>query len=280
MRRTPNTYLAGINPVSPMNDLRITLVQTEISWCDPAENRRRLTDRLAELVGTTDLVVLPEMFTTGFTMEPGPVAEPMGGPSMRWMQARAAALGAVVTGSLVIEEGGFYYNRLIWMRSDGTHAAYDKRHLFAMAGEGDRYVAGRERLIVDYKGWRICPLVCYDLRFPVWARNTDAYDLLIYTANWPSKRRAQWRTLLNARAIENQAYVVGVNRVGTDNNGYHYSGDSLVASPGEAGELYHVEQSESVDTVLLPGADLVEIRTRLPFLTDRDTFTLPEVPGF
>jgi len=214
-----------------MNPLKVTLLQAKIAWQDPAANLTHYAGML-ENIGPTDLIILPEMFTTGFTMDPATNAETMGGTAVRWMAERAKAHQAVVTGSLVIEEAGEYYNRLIWMRPDGTCATYNKRHLFAMAGEHEHYVAGRERLVVELNGWRICPMVCYDLRFPVWARNDDAYDLLIYTANWPNRRSYDWNTLLKARAIENQCYVVAVNRVGTDANGHEYNGDSCVIDPG------------------------------------------------
>ena len=208
-------------------DLNITLVQSDLHWHDQDVNRDMFSQKIESLSEDTDLIILPEMFTTGFTMEAEQYAEEMDGATLQWMKKMSHKTQAVITGSIIIKEGGSYFNRLIWMRSDGTYDTYDKRHLFAMAGEHEHYTAGQSRLIIDIEGWRICPLVCYDLRFPVWARNNDEYDVLIYTANWPSMRAAHWNKLLVARAIENQSYVAGVNRVGTDGKGYPYDGDSL-----------------------------------------------------
>jgi predicted amidohydrolase len=255
-----------------MTDLKVTLLQTVIEWENPAANLRHYTELMAQIDGPTDLIILPEMFTTGFTMNPYSNAESMDGPGMRWLAEQSAERDAVITGSLVIEAAGKYYNRLIWMTPEGAYQTYDKRHLFAMAGEHKHYEAGEKRLVVEYKGWRICPMVCYDLRFPVWARNNDAYDLLIYTANWPEKRSYDWRTLLKARAIENQCYTIGVNRVGTDANGHRYNGDSCVIDPGWRYTLYEVEEEEAVHTEILSAVHLQEVRQRLPFLQDRDGF--------
>ena len=257
-----------------MTDLHVTLLQSSIVWHDPSANLRHYAGMMATIEGATDLIILPEMFTTGFTMEPALHPETMGGTAMLWMKVQAAKYQAAVVGSLVMEEEGKYYNRLIWMNPDGSYHTYDKRHRFAMAGEHEHYEAGRERLIVDYRGWRICPLICYDLRFPVWARNQNDYDLLIYTANWPDKRSYDWRTLLKARAIENQCYVAAVNRVGTDANGYAYNGDSCVIDPGWRHTLYHVEKVEAVHTETLSAAHLQEVRKRLPFLRDGDDFQI------
>lgn len=257
-----------------MNDLRITLVQSRIAWESPSANLTRYEELLDEHATPTDLIILPEMFTTGFTMRAAENAEPMDGPAVRWMKDQAARRAAVVTGSLIVEEGGNYFNRLIWMRPDGTFATYDKRHRFAMAGEHEHYEAGTERLIVELKGWKICPLICYDLRFPVWARNDDAYDLLIYTANWPNKRAYDWNTLLKARAVENQCYVAAVNRVGEDANGHAYNGDSCVIDPGWRHTLWHREKEETVHTQILSRSHLAEVRSKLPFLVDRDRFTI------
>ncbi|MEM6769574.1 MAG: amidohydrolase [Bacteroidota bacterium] len=255
-----------------MPPLNITLLQTTITWEDPAANLAHYEGLLRGLEAT-DLIILPEMFTTGFTMDPGPYDEKMDGPAMRWMHQLAERHQAAVVGSLIIEEAGQFYNRLVWMAPDGTYQTYDKRHLFAMAGEHEHYAAGTERLIVEYKGWRICPMICYDLRFPVWARNDDAYDFLIYTANWPNKRAYDWKTLLKARAIENQCYVAAVNRVGTDANGHEYNGDSCVIDPGWRKTLWHADSgAEVVQTLILSKEHLLEVRQRLPFLQDRDRF--------
>ncbi|TXF90115.1 amidohydrolase [Neolewinella aurantiaca] len=257
-----------------MTDLTVTLLQTNIVWQNPEANLSHYAEQIASIGQATDLIVLPEMFTTGFTMDPANNAEAMEGPAMQWMAEQATATGAVVTGSLVIEDEGKYYNRLIWMKPDGTYLMYNKRHLFAMAGEHEHYAAGAERLVVEYKGWRICPLVCYDLRFPVWSRNDGAYDLLIYTANWPEKRAYDWNTLLKARAVENQCYTIGVNRVGEDANGHRYNGDSCVIDPGWRKTLFHVEKKETVHSEVLSAAHLAEVRAKLPFLMDRDGFTV------
>ena len=257
-----------------MQDLNLTVVQTPIDWQDKSANLARLDNLLEDLRGRTDLILLPEMFTTGFTMDPAPFAEPPGGPTYAWMAERAAETGAVVAGSLIVADDGVYYNRFVWMRPDGTHAAYDKRHLFAMAGEDAHYARGRERLVVELKGWRVCPLVCYDLRFPVWARNDDAYDLLVYVANWPDKRSYDWRTLLAARAIENQCFVAGVNRVGDDPNGHHYRGDSCVIDPGWRQVLWQQAEETAVHTETLPADHLHRVRQTLPFQLDRDAFTI------
>jgi len=256
-----------------MQNLRTSLVQTRLEWHQPVTNRERMDALLAPLEGQTDLIVLPEMFTTGFTMSPSEVAEPMQGPTLEWMRARAGALGAAICGSLVVEDEG-YRNRMLFVTPDGEVQYYDKRHLFRMANEHEYYVAGAQRCIIEYKGWRILPQVCYDLRFPVWCRNRDDYDVMICVANWPSPRRHAWRTLLQARAIENQSYVVGVNRVGEDGKGLEYSGDSLLVDfkgqpllDGPAGEPY-------VKTGLLNGEALQQFRRTFPAWQDADTFDL------
>jgi len=207
-------------------------------------------------------------------MNPADNAETMDGPAMAWLAKQAEKTQAAITGTLVIEENDKYYNRLIWMMPNGTYQTYNKRHLFAMAGEHEYYEPGTDRLVVEYKGWRICPLICYDLRFPVWARNDDAYDLLIYTANWPDRRAYDWRTLLKARAIENQCYTIGVNRVGMDANGLVYNGDSCIIDPGWLRTIYHIEREEAIHTERLSFQHLTEVRSKLPFLTDRDDFAV------
>ncbi len=268
----PNHFALGIY-LGPMKSLRITTVQAPLEWEAPEANRSAFAKWLAPLAGKTDLVILPEMWTTGFTMNAAAVAEPMDGPSVGWMRQQAARLDAVVTGSLVIEEGGRYYNRLIWMPPDGQLQYYDKRHLFTLAGEHRVYTAGTRRLVVEWRGWRICPLICYDLRFPVWSRNTEDFDLLVYVANWPEPRRRHWQQLLIARAIENQCFVAGVNRVGLDPNGHEYSGDTTIVD--YRGEVeHHVEEVEDVFTLSLDREDMLHYRQRFNFLADRDRFTL------
>lgn len=259
------------------NTLRVTLVQAQLAWHDTQANQRTFERLLAGLAGQTDLVVLPEMFTTGFTMAATEVAEPADGPSVEWMRAMAAKLDAVITGSIVTRDGGRHFNRLIWMRPDGSHDAYDKRHLFRMAHEDEHYSPGARKLIVELKGWKICPMVCYDLRFPVWSRNRiggDAgYDVLLYVANWPERRRHAWQTLLKARAIENLCYCIGVNRVGKDGNEINYTGDSaaidFLGQPMTA-----PSESEFVLTTTLDKAALDAFRGKFPAHLDADDFDL------
>lgn len=260
-----------------MSALNVTLVQADLVWHDPEANRRRFQAHFGALAGKTDLVVLPEMFTTGFTMEAESVAEPANGPTVAWMREQAAALGAVITGSIATQDGDSYYNRLVWMRPDGTHEIYDKRHLFRMAHEQDHYQAGSRRRVVELKGWRILPLVCYDLRFPVWSRNKigsdDGYDVLLYVANWPERRRYPWQTLIKARAIENLSYCIAVNRVGRDGTGVNYTGDS--AAIDYLGQpMTSASEQEFVATVTLDKAALDGFRTKFPAHLDADEFQL------
>jgi omega-amidase len=263
-----------------MTSLRVSLVQGATRWHDAPANRDYYASLVRPLRDYTDLVVLPETFLSGFTNETLANAETMDGAGLRWMRDLAREVGAVVCGSLVVREGGLCMNRLVWMRPDGTLAQYDKRHLFRMAKEHERYAGGSERLIVELNGWRICPLVCYDLRFPVWSRNRhDAlaqrfdYDLLVYVANWPSARRHPWQTLLRARAIENLACCVGVNRVGVDGNGLHYAGDS-VALDFVGQPLVELGAQEQVVTVMFDPAALAAHRERFPAWMDADAFTI------
>lgn len=258
-----------------MPDLRVSLVQTELVWHDAVANRAALDRLLAPLEGRTDVVVLPEMFTSGFTMDPAAIAELPNGDTPTWLADQAARLGAAVTGSIVASEHGRYVNRLLWMTPDGGAAHYDKRHLFRMAREDEHYAAGSRRLVVEWRGWKVCPLVCYDLRFPVWSRNLahDLYDLLLYVANWPAARRSAWRALLPARAIENLAYCIGVNRVGADAAGIEHSGDSaaydyLGRSLLDCGGGMHVE------TVTLGRRSLDAYREKFPAHLDADEFEL------
>lgn len=254
-----------------MQALRITLIQADLIWESPSQNRAAFDQFLRQVKGPTDLVILPEMFTTGFTMEPALLAEAMDGPTIQWMQQWAQTLNAVVTGSLIIEEDGHYLNRLIWMPPSGELQSYDKRHLFTLAGEQHHYSAGQERLLVEWRGWRIFPLICYDLRFPVWSRNTLNYDLLVYVANFPDKRSFAWRTLLQARAIENQAYTIGVNRVGTDGNGHYYGGDTcLLDFAGRP--LLHMAAYPQVQTITIDHQAQQTFRQKLAFLPDQDSF--------
>ena len=261
-----------------MQDLKISAIQTLPSWGDRESNLHRL-DTLLEGSPVVDLLVLPEMFNTGFIVEPAPVAEQMDGPTVRWMASRASAFDCIVTGSLIIEDRGKYYNRLIWMPPDGHFVHYDKRHLFRMAGEDQRFSMGIKKLIVEVKGWKVCPLVCYDLRFPVWSKNTivdgrHAYDLLIYAANWPEARRHAWRSLLLARAVENQAYVIGLNRVGEDGTGIGHTGDSAVIDPRGGTLVSFPPGEEKVETFSLDMHELIKIREQFRVGLDWDDFAI------
>ncbi|MFI5152603.1 MAG: nitrilase family protein [Chitinophagales bacterium] len=267
-----------------MSTLTVSGIQSDLIWEDKAANLRKLGDQIVSLKDKTELIILPEMFSTGFVVEPAGLAEKMDGPSLDWMKKLSNENRVILTGSLIIEDGGKYHNRLIWMMPNGQYGYYDKRHLFAFAGEDERYSAGNKRLIASVKGWKINLLVCYDLRFPVWARQGTApenaesssdleYDLLIYVANWPSKRIHAWKILLMARAIENQAYVVGVNRVGTDGFQNYHTGDSMVIDPfGQS--IYHAPEKEDLFTCTLDKNKLVEARSKFPFWKDRDHFLI------
>ena len=264
-----------------MEDLRISLVQADTVWHDPAANRAMYGELVAPLAGRTDLVLLPETFTSGFSNEALASAEDMQGPTVAWIRDQARRLDAVVTGSVQIRDGQGVYNRLLWATPDGGLEHYDKRHLFRMAKEHERYAAGRERITVELKGWRVCPLVCYDLRFPVFIRNRYGveaperfdYDLLLFVANWPSPRRYAWQTLLRARAIENLSYVAAVNRVGTDGNGHPYSGDS-VALDFLGQPLLEFGAQPQVATTTLSATALAAHRERFPAQLDADRFDL------
>ena len=256
------------------NELNIVGIQADLSWENPAENRAFFEEQINSLSENTDLVVLPEMFTTGFTMNPEKVAEKMDGETIAWMQKMASEKQAAITGSLVIEDDNKYYNRLVFVHPSGKIETYDKRHSFTLAGEDKVYNSGDKILIVNYKGWRICPLICYDLRFPVWARNTENYDLLIFMANWPVTRIKAWDTLLKARAIENMSYAIGINRTGKDANNYEYSGNSLVIDYlGE--ELAALSKNQvGILKATFVKSDQKKIREKLGFLNDRDFFKI------
>jgi predicted amidohydrolase len=279
-----------------MSTLTVTTIQADLQWEDKPANLRRLEEQIDGIGTPTELVILPEMFPTGFSMRPELFAERMDGPTLSWMRSVAARKKIILTGSLIIEEDGSYFNRLIWMLPTGQHGCYDKRHRFAYAGEDAHYTAGQKRLVASVKGWKVLLLVCYDLRFPVWSRQQPAepaealakagpspsaaetstqvgleYDLIVYVANWPERRSHAWTTLLQARAIENQSYVVGVNRVGVDGNQIAHSGDSMIIDPlGEI--LYHASPTEEVFTLTLEKEQLTTIRERFPFWRDADHF--------
>ena len=255
-------------------DLRVTIVQSELHWQDAEANRSMFSEKLAAAAPATDLIVLPEMFTTGFSMNVAGLAEEAEGTTLDWMRQEAQKHKAVITGSVMVQEGDSYFNRLYWVRPDGSYAKYDKKHLFRMAKEHHTYKPGQERLVVELNGWNICPLVCYDLRFPVWSRNSNnAYDLLLYVANWPKVRNQPWRILLQARAIENLAYVVGVNRVGTDGNNHPYSGDSAIIHP-KGHHLLETSEVEGIYTLTLSKKELEDFREAFPAHLDADVFKL------
>jgi omega-amidase len=264
-----------------MKNLRVSLVQGETRWHDPAGNRAYYADLIEPLHNITDLVILPETFTSGFSNDAIGDAETMEGPTLDWMRERADSIDAAICGSVQIRADEGVFNRLLFVKPDGEFHFYDKRHLFRYAREHERYAAGRDRLTLDWKGWRICPQVCYDLRFPVFSRNRFNveregmldYDLLIYVANWPSARSYAWKTLLRARAIENLCFVAGVNRVGTDGNGLNYSGDSAIID-FMGHPLSEATDEEVVSTTLLQAAPLIAHRDHFPAMLDADSFEL------
>jgi omega-amidase len=294
-------FLCEKHYFAPMSTLTVTTIQPDLQWEDKPANLRRLEEKIDGIGEHTELVVLPEMFSTGFSMRPESFAEQMDGPTIGWMRSVAARKKVILTGSLIIEEDGNYFNRLVWMLPTGQYGCYDKRHRFAYAGEDDHYTAGQKRLVASVKGWKVLLQICYDLRFPVWSRQQSAesapdappaaakaaetqpgspetpakpnleYDLIIYVANWPERRSHAWKTLLQARAIENQSYVVGVNRVGDDGNKIAHTGDSMIIDPlGEV--LYHAASKEEVFTMTLEKQHLETIRERFPFWRDADHF--------
>jgi len=262
------------------DNLRITIVQSKLYWEDKDKNLEMFNKSLSGLKGKTDLIVLPEMFTTGFTMNTKALAESTPGLTLEWMQQKAAESDATITGSMIAEESGNYFNRLLWVNPDGSWEKYDKRHLFTMVGEDQYFAAGTERLVVNFKGWKIMPLVCYDLRFPVWARNRKQkdgqaeFDVMIYVANWPEVRKQPWKKLLLARAIENQTFVVGVNRVGLDRNGIAYSGDSSLIDPYGEYIAECTVGEEHILTTTINYKSLSNFRKKFPVIDDGDGFEI------
>ena len=273
-----------------MSTLTFSLIQTHLHWENKPANLQVLEEKIMGIAVKTEIVVLPEMFSTGFSMRPEELAETMEGETLQWMKRVAAQKKVILAGSVIIKEEAAdgltnYYNRLIWMLPNGNYGVYDKRHRFAYAGEDDHYTAGSKRLIASVKGWKINLLVCYDLRFPVWARQSPSrlrekgsgaeveYDVLIYVANWPERRIHAWKTLLQARAIENQCYVVGANRTGDDGNNIHYSGESMIIDPlGEV--LYTKKDEEDIYTITLEKEHLDSVREKFPFWKDADDFMI------
>ena len=279
-----------------MQDLSVTLIQTDLYWENPTANLANLEEKIAQISTQTDLIILPEMFNTGFTMNVKTVAEPMNLTTFKWLRQQAKKANAVVTGSFIVKEGDKFFNRLIWMRPDGSYEKYDKRHLFRMGNEHLIFTGGTERIIVKLNGWKICPLICYDLRFPVWSRQqaqshegtkaqsegepdrisknerlTSNYDILIYVANWPASRSQVWDILLQARAIENQSYCIGVNRVGNDGMDLNYSGNSAVID-FKGNQLFYEKKLEITHSQILNYQELIDFRTKFPAYMDADEF--------
>lgn len=253
--------------------MKIALIQTSLIWENPIENRSHLSQKINGVLKEVDLIVLPEMFTSGFTMNPKAAAETMQGETVAWLQHLAKAKNCAITGSLVIEENGNFFNRLVFVFPNGEIQTYDKRHLFTLAGENKAYTAGNDKLIVEYKGFKICPLVCYDLRFPVFSRNVENYDVLLYVANWPKPRVNAWDILLKARAVENMCYTIGVNRIGNDNNKHDYIGHSQ-AVDFLGNYILEPQETDGVFVVELNKEKMLETRKKLNFLNDKDNFQL------
>ena len=254
-----------------MQDLIVSLIQTPLYWEDPVANRAMLEEKIAG-IDKTDVIVLPEMFTTSFTNNAAQFAEPMNLHTFKWMKQLASQSGACIVGSYGVKEGVNFHNRLLWMQPDGKFCTYDKRHSFRMSDEHKVYTAGDKQLIVEYKGWKIAPFICYDLRFPVWSRNTNnKYDVAIYVANWPATRAHAWKSLLPARAIENISYVIGLNRIGTDGLGLDYSGDSVVHD-FKGMPLAELGNTETIETVVLSKKGLEDFREIFPAYLDGDGF--------
>lgn len=257
-----------------MNTLSVTIMQSHLHWENPIANRQSFSEKIKSISEETDLIILPEMFTTGFSMNASSLSEEPNGETLHWMISEAKKNNTAITGSIIVKDAKKFFNRLYFVFPSGDYTHYDKRHTFTLAGEHLTFNAGKKQLILEYKGWKICPLICYDLRFPVWARNTKDYDLLLYVANWPVKRIIAWDTLLKARAIENMAYCIGVNRVGLDGNNYEYNGHS--AAFDVLGEQISTTdfEVEFIQTIVLNKVELNDHRQKLQFLADRDLFTL------
>ncbi len=256
------------------NELKIALIQSDLVWENPEQNKVHFSKKIESISDVVDVIILPEMFTSGFTMNASEVAETMFGETVVWMQEIALKKQTAILGSMVISENNLFFNRLLFVHPNGKIETYDKKHTFTLAGEDRVYTGGQDKLNVTYRGWKICPLICYDLRFPVWARNVEGYDLLIYVANWPKVRVNAWDALLKARAIENMSYCVGVNRVGQDGNNHEYSGHSAVYNVlGD--KLDNIpENQEAIEIVTLSKLHIKTYRDKLGFLNDKDTFKL------
>ena len=264
-----------------MQNLKITIIQTNLVWENVDENLNSFDKQLSQINDKPDLIVLPEEFNTAFSVKPEKYHEKLDGKTINWMSGKASMMNCVITGSLIIKENKRYFNTLIWMRPDGSFDTYNKRHLFRMGKEHLKFSGGNKRLIVDLKGWKICPLICYDLRFPVWAKNiyknkNYEYDVLIYIANWPEIRNHAWKTLLLARAIENQTFVVGVNRIGKDGNNISYSGDSAVIDP-HGKIISNIKENQDIfQTISLSYSTLANIRNKFNAGFDWDNFEISD----
>ena len=252
--------------------MKVAIIQSNLIWENPAANRNLFEEKINAIDENVDLIVLPEMFTTGFTMNPLQVAESMQGETVRWLQYSARSKKAAIIGSMIVKEDGKYYNRLLFVLPSGEITRYDKKHLFTLAGEDKIYTAGTEKIIIEYKGYRICPLICYDLRFPVFSRNLEDYDLLLYVANWPKTRISAWDILLKARSIENMCYTIGLNRIGVDHNQLEYIGHSQVVDFFGT-YLVEPQETEGIYYAILDKEKLLETRIKFGFLNDKDTFT-------
>jgi len=257
-----------------MNELKVSFIQANLHWENKSANLKMFDDKVDSILNDTDLIVLPEMFSTGFSMMPSAFAETESGTSVKWLKATAKRKNCVVTGSLIISENKKFYNRLFWVKPNGSYEYYNKRHLFRMANEHNYYTAGTDEIIINYKGWRIKPLICYDLRFPIWSRNKNDYDLFLYVANWPERRSEPWKILLKARAIENQAYVAGVNRIGTDGNDVVFSGDSAVIDAyGKVVSTIKAHE-DKFETISINLSELNNFRKKFPVGLDADDFNI------
>lgn len=256
------------------NELHIAGIQDDLVWENPEENLAFFEEKIKHLPKDIDLVVLPEMFTSGFTMHPEHIAETMHGNTVDWMKKMAAKNQIAITGSLVITDDKKYYNRLVFIHPSGKIESYDKRHSFTLAGEEKVYTSGNKKIIIEYLGWKICPLICYDLRFPVWARNMEHYDLLIYMANWPVKRIKAWDTLIKARSIENMVYTIGLNRTGEDGNDFEYSGNSLILDYLGEEISYLPKNKVGIISAKIDKSSQLETRKKLGFLNDMDSFSI------
>ena len=256
------------------NTLKVAMIQSDLVWENPTANRNQFEAKINSLAEDIDVIVLPEMFTTGFTMNASAVAETMKGETVQWLQNLAQKKSTAITGSIVVCENDHFYNRLLFVHPSGKIDSYDKKHTFTLAGEHEVFSAGTDRIIVEYKGWKICPLICYDLRFPIWARNTENYDLLLYVASWPKPRIEAWDSLLKARAIENMSYTIGANRVGVDANEYEYTGNTVCYDTLGNCLVKNNQGTEEILIVELDKDEQIRARNRFQFLDDRDTFIL------